>query len=94
MSRQRRPFLSDRYIFVTVKVPKPSRHLGEGDFKGIGDHPDATEAPLPVDGLTNRRRALNLAGRAGRLLIWAELEIPHRARPDRTSSSYNGSPDD
>jgi REP element-mobilizing transposase RayT len=33
MSRLRRPFLSDRYIFVTVKVRKPRRHLGEGDFQ-------------------------------------------------------------
>ncbi len=35
MSRLRRPFLSDRYIFVTVKVLKPRRHLGEGDFKRL-----------------------------------------------------------
>jgi REP element-mobilizing transposase RayT len=35
MSRLRRPFLSDRYIFVTVKVLKPRRHLGEGDFQRL-----------------------------------------------------------
>ncbi len=35
LSRRRRPFLSDRYIFVTVKVLKPRRHLGEGDFKPL-----------------------------------------------------------
>jgi REP element-mobilizing transposase RayT len=35
MSRPWRPFLSDRYIFVTVKVRKPRRHLGEGDFKRL-----------------------------------------------------------
>ena len=33
--RLRRPFLSDRYIFVTVKVLKPRRHLSEGDFKRL-----------------------------------------------------------
>jgi hypothetical protein len=34
---------------VTVKVLKPRRHLSEGDF--LGDESEATEAPLPVDGL-------------------------------------------
>ncbi len=35
MSRLRRPFLSDRYIFATVKVRKPRRRLGQGDFKRL-----------------------------------------------------------
>ncbi len=35
MSRLRRPFLSDRYIFVTVNLLKVRGPLGEGDFERL-----------------------------------------------------------
>ena len=35
MSRLRRPFLSDRYIFVTVNLLKARDPLGEGDFERL-----------------------------------------------------------
>jgi len=36
MSRLGRPFLSDRYIFVAVKLLKLRSHLGEGDCERLG----------------------------------------------------------
>ncbi|MGH9434826.1 MAG: hypothetical protein ACRD06_02365 [Terriglobia bacterium] len=35
MSRLRRPFLSDRYFFVTVRLLGPCAKLADADFGGL-----------------------------------------------------------
>ena len=35
MSRLRRPFLSDRYLFLTVNLLRGRNHLEEGDFERL-----------------------------------------------------------
>jgi len=60
MSRLRRPFLSDRYFFLTVNLLRGRNPLEEGDFErlALALDRDASEARVSADGLGVPARSL------------------------------------